>query len=322
MSPLTAKDKIARLEEILARVKTRAGAPRPVGVAAAPAARVPTPAAPPVAERARAYSPPAPPVAPSPPSPPTAPPPTPAVNTANTSPPPTEATSWSPPAGGDDDATEIGYANADLDVDVEVSAEVVEVDIDVDEATAMPAESGAQPVAASVPSAELIDEPVRTEPSHRPPAEPEVPANEVVEPAPSSSPRPIEPPAYEEESAPRHTPPPESGKQVAVAPSSPPRRASEPPSLASTPPPSLEGHTLVGGWREPGIPAATGSHPGVRVPPPAGSGSVPDVSQTRLSPEVTRAELPGAAKVASFEGTVAPFKPASFGELLDASLGL
>ena len=35
-----------------------------------------------------------------------------------------------------------------------------------------------------------------------------------------------------------------------------------------------------------------------------------------------RAELPGAAKVASFEGAVAPFKPSSFGELLDATLGL
>ena len=56
------------------------------------------------------------------------------------------------------------------------------------------------------------------------------PANEIEEPSPSSSRRPIagEEPvaeAYSEESAPRHTPPPESGKQVAAAPSNPPARS-------------------------------------------------------------------------------------------------
>jgi len=321
---VSAKERITRLEALLDRVKTRASQPRP-RLISAPAAAIPAAAA------APAYVPEAqPPTAPPPPN--TVPPPT-----IATSPPP-EMTGWSaPPAAVQQDAasldtsderTEISYSTTtdDVDVDVEVSTEVVEVDIDIDEP--LPAESGQQPVAELADArAPEMEEPAVTE-QYRSSDAPELQmmagANEVVEPEPSSSPRPItdpsrDQPAYEEESSPRHTPPPESGKQVAVAPSAPPRRPSEPA------PPSLEGHTLVGGWREPGIPQQTGQHQGVRVPAPASPDravSVPEISQTRLSPEVTRAELPDTAKVASFEGSAPAFKPSSFGELLDATLGL
>jgi hypothetical protein len=241
-------------------------------------------------------------------------------------------------------------ATVDYDVegemDVEVSSEVVEVDIDIDEPMAL--ESGAQPVAQqTTPPGEMEEElePLVAQPVEEPAAELEevveaAPlANEVEEPSPSSSRRPIageEPAAeaYSDESAPRHTPPPESGKQVAAAPSNPPSRN---PSL---PPPSLEGHTLIGGWREPGLGPQIGPGAGspVRVPgpgAPAGmSGTEPlepvvqtaavaaQPSGTRLSPDVTRPNLPPRANVASFQGTPAVAKPKTLGELLDLTLGL
>jgi len=237
----------------------------------------------------------------------------------------------------------------DDDAEVEVSSEVVEVDIDVDEPIA--AESGAQPVShVTEPPAELeevVDDevPVNTRPSG---ASEELaaaqPANELEEPAPSSSRRPIGDEAaaaagYEEESSPRHTPPPESGKQVSPS-ASPPRKSTVPP------PPSLEGHTLIGGWREPGLgpqAGAPGIGPGtpgmgVRVPAPppaagapppvpAAAGSSPQIapaqaSGTRLSPDVTRPDLPQAAKVATIEGASPVAKPATMGDLLDLTLGL
>jgi hypothetical protein len=229
------------------------------------------------------------------------------------------------------------------DSDVDVTAELVEVDIDVDMDEMAAMESGAQPVAeqASLPAEEYV---------HAPP-----PANEIQEPAPSSSPRPIAEP-LDEESAPRHTPPPESGKQVAASSSPPaPRLSSMPPSSPN--PASLEGHTLIGGWREPGIfdpklgPGGArtpgGGIPGVRVPAPppsppvapappssrpparhdAPSAEAPPAppaqgSAVRLSPEPLKAALPAGARVASFEGTVPTFKPKTFGELLDATLDL
>ena len=242
--------------------------------------------------------------------------------------------------------------------EVEVSSEVVEVDIDIDEP--MPLESGAQPVAQqTMPPDELIeeDQPMTREPSMRPPAESreeEVvhaapPANEIEEPTPSSSRRPIageeaSTEAYEAESSPRHTPPPESGKQVAAPSAHPPSRK------PSAPPPSLEGHTLIGGWREPGlgtpqISPAAGMGTGVRVPapppsaphagygarpsgtePPAtvvhGAGVAAQASGTRLTADVTQPELSSGANVASFTGAPAIDKPKTLGELLDLTLGL
>lgn len=245
-----------------------------------------------------------------------------------------------PPAGT---ASHDAY---DDDAEVEVSSEVVEVDIDVDEPIA--AESGAQPVShVTEPPAELEevvddDVPVNTRPSG---ASEELaaaqPANELEEPAPSSSRRPIGDEAaaaagYEEESSPRHTPPPESGKQVSPS-ASPPRKSTVPP------PPSLEGHTLIGGWREPGLGPLAGAPgiggTGVRVPapppqapaapPPApvAPGSSPQIapaqaSGTRLSPDVTRPDLPQGAKVATIEGASPVSKPATMGDLLDLTLGL
>jgi hypothetical protein len=226
------------------------------------------------------------------------------------------------------------YVSSEDDADVEVSSETVEVDIDIDEP--MPMESGAQPIVQSTtPPEELAEEveepPMALEPS-RPPQRDDVitqmaPANEIEEPAPSSSRRPIAgeetAETYGEESAPRHTPPPESGKQVA-APSVHPvaARGAEP----SAPPPSLEGHMLVGGWREPGLGTAPqiaqGSN-GVRVPAPAEAPVVAaQPSGTRLSPDVTRPALAASANVARIEGSAPVAKPATMGELLDMTLSL
>ncbi len=247
----------------------------------------------------------------------------------------------SPPvSAADDEVTQFATDEAGTDLDVEVSTEVVEVDIDIDEPIA--AESGQQPVAHATeppPELEVVEEdvPVHTQPSG---ASEELaavdaaspPANEIEEPAPSSSPRPIEQAAaeaYEEESSPRHTPPPESGKQVAVAPSAHPaaRKSSVPP-----PPPSLEGHTLIGGWREPGLaaPGGAGAQVQVRVPAPAQQApeqptppaAAPLASGTRLTADVTRADLPVGAKVAMIEGAAPVPKPATMGDLLDLTLGL
>jgi hypothetical protein len=275
--------------------------------------------------------------------------------------PPTPAMASAPPLADE------GY-DVDTDSDVEVSSEVVEVDIDIDEP--MPLESGAQPVAQqTMPPDELLEEvdeqPMATEASVRPAAheprheesrEEEIahaapPANEIEEPTPSSSRRPIAgeeasvEEAYAAESSPRHTPPPESGKQVAASPSA------HPPSWKpSAPPPSLEGHTLIGGWREPGLgtpqisPTAAGMSTGARLPspppaagtpaarpsgtePPAtvvqGAGAVAaQASGTRLTADVTRPELAASAEVASFTGAPAIAKPKTLGELLDLTLGL
>lgn len=367
---MTPKEKIGHLEDLLARVQRRATEARAVpsahvspkattGAATTGAisanggapAQSATPATPRVSE---------PPAQAFPTSPPDS---APAADTFPSEPPsPVHATGPStiPPMTTLD-------AGSDGEVDVEVSTEVVDIDVDVDvDDMGMPLESGAQPVAdhadgrdggegddQSIGDNTLagVELPVlgpenEVHPEEQPHAAKAL-ANEIEEPAPSSSPRPIaseSPQAYEEESAPRHTPPPESGKQVAAAPSTPPSR------MTSAPPPSLESHTLIGGWREPGLGGPFIGAPGgspVRVPgpgqphapPPAAAKGNPmppePVTGTRasapprhsdrpLSPEVTRADLAasGSAKVASFESAPPAFKPSTFGELLDASLGL
>jgi hypothetical protein len=215
--------------------------------------------------------------------------------------PPTPAMASAPPLADE------GY-DVDTDSDVEVSSEVVEVDIDIDEP--MPLESGAQPVAQqTMPPDELLEEvdeqPMATEASVRPAAheprheesrEEEIahaapPANEIEEPTPSSSRRPIAgeeasvEEAYAAESSPRHTPPPESGKQVAASPSA------HPPSWKpSAPPPSLEGHTLIGGWREPGLrpPSSRAPAPLPRRPPARASPPTSHARSSRLRPRSHR----------------------------------
>lgn len=297
---MNTKEKIGKLEALLARVQARANAPRTPFVAAA-ASALPSPgpavlAPPPQPQRTSSPAPPA-------------------VARHPTPPPDTRA---------------------EMDDDVEVSAGVVEIDIDVEEG--IPMESGAHAVAAQTEPPEEQTE-YATDTNRHPEGEvahadaeagydaygeapAAAPANEIVEPEPSSSPRPI---AEEtpEESAPRHTPPPESGKQVAAAPSVHP---AAPPRKSTAPPPS-EGHTLIGGWREPGLDAPQIREPaaayGVRVPAPApAQPPPPQASGTRLSPDVTRAELPARAEVASFEGALPVAKPATFGELVDAALSL
>lgn len=294
---MSANDKVAKLEALLARVTSRAAEARPRSNGGAMAM---TPIAAPVAPFVAA--------------------PPPAVELRPASIPPSTAKpqqrfSSIPPASRHD------VTSYDSEVDVEIGTEEVDVDIDVDD-QGMPLESGAQPVAEYTPTPE--------EATEEPPLV-QAAANEIVEPAPSSSPRPIaseKPEAFEEESAPRHTPPPESGKQVAAPSVSPQPRKS------SVPPPSLEGHTLIGGWREPGIPAGGAGGPGVRVPTPARGIPAEPITATRtsvpprpsdrpLAADVTRAELPGeGARVASFEGAVPAFEPSTFGELLDATLAL
>jgi hypothetical protein len=178
----------------------------------------------------------------------------------------------------------------DID-DVVVSAgEVVEVDIDVDEP--MPAESGAHLVAESVmearADARALSEDVAADVSAPP-------ANEVEEPAPSSSPRPIEAEPYAEPSVPRHTPPPESGKQVA-APSVKPE-----PRKSSVPPPS-EGHTLLGGWREPGMALPAPIEP--------------------LVAQAVKPTLESNVAIPDFAGEAPSFGASSFGAILDATLSI
>jgi hypothetical protein len=214
-------------------------------------------------------------------------------------------------------------------------------------------ESGAQPASApaslppeelhpaqpSVPPGATTDEPLAA-----------APANEIDVPAPSSSPRPIAEPVAEHP-VPRHTPPPESGKQVAASSAPPDRRSVPPTSVPGAA--SLEGHTLIGGWREPGLfdpntglpgeglaagvpvpaPAAPTSDmpspPSSRPPPPVAApapeapvATPAQASSVRLTPESTRPELPQGAAVATFDGAVPAFAPSTFGELLDATLGL
>lgn len=222
--------------------------------------------------------------------------------------------------------------------ELEVSSELIEVDIDLDdvETTAT--------MAAAAPALELevVDESEEEEEPVRVPG-----ANEVVEIAPSSSPRPIGEGA-EPFPVPRHTPPPESGKQIA---------SNVPP---STPPSSLEGHTLIGGWQKSGVPSfgppnMSGAAPPAaaapaglmtpkdaprqdrpqpfrpeattqpssqlapHVPKPRGGQALPP---TVLGPELTRPAVAIQGPVATFEGSAPAVRPQTFGDVLDATLGL
>ena len=302
---MNAKEQMGRLQGLLERVQMRAQQARGSGAAFEPVPAV-----------ARAY-------APAPPPAFAAPDPASVASDHDSFPPDT--------AHGDGR----DYVPSDDDAELEVSLETVEVDIDIDEP--MPLESGAQPVAQqTMPPEDLEEEELderrlETEPSMPAAAHEDVahaappPANEIEEPAPSSSRRPIagEEPTetYSDESAPRHTPPPESGKQVAAPSVHPSIR--EPSIHPSLPPASLEGHTLIGGWREPGLGPATG----VRVPAPAPSppppaALAPQPSATRLIADVTEPDLAATANVARFEGAAQVATPTTLGELLDLTLAL
>lgn len=328
---MSAEIQVGKLEALLARIKTRAEAPRAEAPRLDAQAFVPAVAGPepePVLAQAPSVRPEPPPLVESAPPEAYIPP-----SRALSEPPISEL----PPPTQADLEPEMEV------VDVEVSSEIVEVDIDEDDPlladAGFPRESGALPIAESraVEEAAQLEEISEDLVESLPPSDPaepvEPPGNEVIEPAPSSSPRPIEstpPPA-------RHTPPPESGKQVAAAASvKPPATLS-----SSPPPPSSEGHTLMGGWREPGVPAAPGraGPAGVRVPPPPPPPPPPELTASAPPAPMTGSSTPSLAapplaaasvtpafadfaEVGRFEGTTPTFAPATFGDLLDASLSL
>ena len=329
---MSALEQVSKLETLLARINSRAAEPRTVA-APAPAIAAPTPE--PFAARAPSITPsssPRPPrVASILPEPPprvaSIPPEAILAGQVQTTPPPSMG-SEPPPTQAEMDDMDV-----DGDMDVEVSSETVEIDIDDPMLTdeGFPRESGSLPIAAQArsPIEESIEEHVEDLVESIPPAEP--PANEVLEPAPSSSPRPIE--SYE--TAPRHTPPPESGKQVAIG------SVRPEPRMSSTPPPS-EGHTLMGGWREPGMPLPRGeARPGVRFPPPppppppaeliaapppppaATPGSATgSIAAKPLTSEPTFPTFAAFAEVGVIETPAASSAPITFGDLIDASLSL
>ena len=315
---MSALEQVSKLETLLARIQSRAGAPRSVAAPEAFAARSASvaPSLPPEPPR----------VASIPPEPPprvaSIPPEAILAGQLQTTPPPMMG-SEPPPTQAEVDAMVL-----DGEMDVEVSTEMVEVDIDEDDAlidegypresAVLVADQGRAPVEET-----LDEEPVA---ESLPPDAP--PANEVIEPAPSSSPRAID--SYE--TTPRHTPPPESGKQVAAA------SVKPDPRMSSSPPPS-DGHTLMGGWREPGMPLRGGeARPGVRVPPPPppppaelfhsappppppGS-ATPSIAAKPMTSDTTVPAFPPFTEIGIVESPASSFAPATFGDLLDASLSL
>ena len=321
---MSALEQVSKLETLLARIRSRAEAPREI--AAVPTAEM----APAVAPQ---LSPPPPRAASVAPEPPprvaSIPPEAILAGQVQTSPPPSMGSVPPPMSEAPPTQAEMDAMDVDAEMDVEVSSEIVEVDIDVDEPAmadaGFPRESGALLIAeqARAPIEEPVEESVEELSESIPPAEPA--ANEVVEPAPSSSPRAIE--SYE--TTPRHTPPPESGKQVAAA------SVKPDPRMSSAPPPPSEGHTLMGGWREPGMPLRSGeARPGVRVPPPppppppADLASAPpppppaSIAAKALTADATVPMFPPFNEVGIIESPASSFAPATFGDLLDASLSL
>jgi hypothetical protein len=156
------------------------------------------------------------------------------------------------------------------------------------------------------------------------------------EPAPSSSRRPISPPAAEEiaETAfgaddlaapPRHTPPPESGRLPAA------------PELAPVIDVDDEAQDITGvhhtpAGERPAVAAAaadetdalarSGEHEGLSSPPDEVTPPPAIVSGVALTPHIARPERTATAPVVDPIGQAMAFSPATFGELLDATLSL
>ncbi len=329
-----AKEQIGKLEALLGRIKTRAAEPRPVPAVAmevAPAAPIaaavepaPIPSidgpvtAPPPAEAVALRD--AEPVTPPPPPPPT---PTPVPE----APPPMESRARLVAAeerGADEpEVVELDDRHIVQD-DGEVSVSVVEAE-------------GSEAELIGAAEAEALEAAEAAE-------------AEAAEAAPPSSKRPIaepivEPPPVAVASEARHTPPPESGKQVAAlsfdddltgvresnkvapAPVEPSEAAiplaSQPPAKVAAAADEMEADLPLAGQAPgqyspdlspPSVKPAS-KPPSVRLPserPPAAAAMEPDRTEPKLAD----------AKAAAFEGSVAPWKPATFAELLEASLGL
>ena len=199
----------------------------------------------------------------------------------------------------------------------------------------IPMESRAQLV--EEPQAELI-EIDESELVAAGPAQEIVIDEEAVEVAPPSSKRPIPMEAIAEAQAgqPPPPPPPESGKLIAAVPAFdddftgvreathqlPPLEPNEPPIeiQAIEPPKPAARHEMEADISEPPPPVVEAKRISdvAPVPPP-----LPVVAATEpLRPVTSAASLPSGAAVAVVSGEVAAFAPQTFGELLDATLGL
>ena len=332
---------VKKLEALLARVQERAAEPRvssvaapavaavaapPVAVAAAPVA---APAAPPVAAAPALIA-----VPPPRSSAPTVNEPEPSVIIEDDDAPPT-------PAGEDlvaahaqpktPEAPEVEITEDDGDA--EVSAEMVEVDVDEDDLLedGAGAPSHTQIVAAAPADDNEDDGGTLIQAGVRPPTV--APEGETMEEAPASSRRPAKAAdPFVEEARPPQTPPPESGKQVAsVHPAAaPPVRESRVPTPPPPPLASFEAEedqdeppshgTMVGGWREPGMPPDSVLR--TDVPPAAPAVPVAPARPASIKPETTQAAVAATGAVAVATGQAPAFFPSSFGDLLDATLGL
>jgi hypothetical protein len=224
----------------------------------------------------------------------------------------------------------VGVSEPDIDVVHETTETPAAAKSDARLIAAKPAES--LDLDSAVDSSEtLLDAHLESIPVEEAPPDVEVPEEE---PAPSSSRRPISPPAAEEiaETAfgaddlsppPRHTPPPESGRLPAA------------PELAPVIDVDDEVQDITGVHHTPAAerPAApavedtdslarSGEHEGLSsspdevTPPPAA------VSRVALTPHIARPERSASAPVGDPIGQAMAFSPATFGELLDATLAL
>jgi hypothetical protein len=258
---------IAKLEALLARVKSRSAGPRPIGARSVDGHAAPRPAAPPAVERLDEE-----------PDQPTLPPPPVAEVAPVHAPPP-------PVAPALELAVEVDVGTEELATQpTNPTARAQEGAVPVAEATSS---QERLVVAADAAPIEMPDELPAPEPS--PPRAAEQVAAEPIEEPPASSRRPLAPQPEErlaemafgaaEPRPPLHTPPPESGR----------------------------------------LPAA----PEVEFPDEdTGVHAAPSPASSMLTSETTRADLGPGQGVASMQGGVRAFHPATFAELLDASLGL
>lgn len=319
-----AKERIGMLESLLGRIKARAAEPRPVAAVAAPTPDVAPvsiapvamidapPTAPPPAEAAVALRAATPVPAHTPTPVPQAHTPTPVPE----APPPMESRARLVAAeerGAPDEVLELDDRHVVQD-DGEVSVSVVEADAaEAELLSAAEAEAEAAPPSSKRPIAEPLAEPMPVE-------------------------------------APKHTPPPESGKQVAALSfdddftgvreankSAPQAMEADIPGgetipLASQRPPQVAAKDEMEADLPTGGQAAPGQFTADLAPPPSSKppSKPPSVRlpserpapALAMEPEVVKPVLAISAKPATFEGSITTFKPTTFAELLEASLGL
>ncbi len=288
---MSAKEQITKLEELLARVSSRAHEPRlALARAAAPVSAAPV----------LVVTPPPAPVVAAPVAPPAPPPP---IVVAMPAPDADLEETREIPVAAKSDARLIAAKPVEP-LDLDTTSDSVE--------TLNDTHLESIPVEDAGPDIEVAEE----------------------EPAPSSSRRPISPPAAEEiaETAfgaddlaapPRHTPPPESGRLPAA------------PELAPVIDVDDEAQDITGVHHMPAgdRPAAaaaeetdamarSGEHEGLSSPPDEITPPPAVVSRVALTPHIARPERSASAPVVDAIGQAMAFSPATFGELLDATLSL